>query len=136
MIRTDAGSAPLSMALGLGLFVIPVLLLVLTIPTWESRMVDARDAAAAAARALVVSDSWSEGVAAADQAVSEVAANDALSPDELSVSYGGALVRGGSVSAAVTVTVPAGQVPGIGTFGAVHYTAVSTQHVDDYRSFG
>ena len=136
MNRSESGSAPISMALGLGLLVIPVLLLVLTIPTWEARSVDARDAAAAAARALAVSDTWSDGVAAAGQVVAEIEENNGLSAQDVAVSYQGSLVRGGTVTAEVTVLIPAGRVPGIGSFGAVHYSATSTQQVDDYRSFG
>jgi hypothetical protein len=122
------------MMLGLGLLVIPVLLLVLTLPTWEERTVDARDAAANAARTLVTADTWTDGVSAADQMVEEEAVNDGLSTNQVSVSYSGALTPGANVTATVRVTIPAGVIPGIGAFGTLHYTASSTQHVDDYRS--
>lgn len=135
-VATETGSAPLSLALGLGLLVVPVLLLVLTIPTWESRMVDARDAAVVASRALVTSDSWPDGVAAARQVVSEMAGNDNLSQADLRVTCSGDLARGGEISVRVTVILPAGTVPGIGAFGGFHYSATSVQHVDEYRSFG
>lgn len=130
----ERGFAPLTMMLGLGLLVIPVLLLVLTVPTWEERTVDARDAAANAARALVTADTWAAGVAAADQAVATEATNDGLTPSQIAVSYRGALTPGATVTATVTVTIPAGAIPGIGAFGTLHYTASSTQHVDSYRS--
>ena len=130
------GSAPLSLALGLGLLVFPVLLLVLTLPTWEARTVDARDAAAAASRALVTSDSWSDGVVAADAVVAEIASTDGVASEDLSATYTGSLTRGGAVIAEVTVTIPAGRIPGIGSFGAMHYSASSTQLVDEFRSLG
>ena len=135
MMRSNQdGSAPLSLALGLGLLVFPVLLLVLTLPTWEARTVDARDAAAAASRALVTSDSWSNGVAAANAVVSSIASTDEVASEDLTANYPGSLTRGGAVTAEVTVTIPAGRIPGIGSFGAMHYSASSTQLVDEYRS--
>jgi len=137
VIRRDQdGSAPISLALGVGLLVFPVLLLVLSLPTWEARSVDARDAAAAAARALVTADTWSDGVAAADAAVYAVASTDGVASEDLSATYSGSLTRGAAVTAEVTVTIPAGRIPGIASFGAVHYSASSTQQVDDYRSLG
>jgi len=136
MRRDETGSAPISLALGVGLLIFPVLLLVLSLPTWEARTVDARDAAAAAARALVSADSWSDGVASADAAVADIAAVDGVASEDLTVSYSGSLQRGATVAAQVTVTIPAGRIPGIGTFATMHYSATSAQQVDDYRSLG
>jgi len=135
-LHRQSGSAPLSLTLGLGLMVIPVLLLVLTLPTWEARTVDARDAAAAAARTLVTSDSWGGGVASADQLVQEIGATDGVGSDAISVSFQGSLTRGAEVSARVTVLIPAAQIPLIGAVGSLHYSATSTQLVDEYRSLG
>lgn len=132
--REEAGFAPLTTMLGLGVLVIPVLLLVLTLPTWEERTVDARDVAANASRVLVTADSWAAGVTAADQAVAQEAANDGLSDNQVSVAYSGSLTPGATVTATVTITVPGGAIPGIGNFATWHYTASSTQHVDSYRS--
>jgi hypothetical protein len=122
--------------LGLGLIVIPVLVLVLTLPAWEQRTVDAQDAARNAARALVVADDWGDGVAAADQAVYETVSSDGLVAADVSLSLSGSLKPGSTVTASVTVLVPAGNVPGLGFIGTLHYTASSTQHVDAYRDSG
>jgi protein-disulfide isomerase len=128
------GSAvPLSLLLGTALIVLPVVVLVLTLPTWEQRAVDAQDAARTAARALVTADDWGDGVSAADEAVTQLVAGDGLPPTDLSVSYSGSFVPGGSVTAAVTVVIPAGNLPGLGFVGQLHYTASSTDHVDSYR---
>jgi hypothetical protein len=135
-LPAESGSASLSMSLGLGLLVVPVLLLVLTVPTWEARTVYARDAAAAGARVLATSDSWADGQVSAQALVDHMTAEDGLPSQQTSVAFSGSFTRGGEVSVAVTIEVPAGVIPGIGSFGAVHYTAVSTQHIDDYRSFG
>lgn len=127
-------STPLTLVLGVGLIVVPVMVLVLMVPTWEQRAVDAQDAARDAARALVVADNWHDGVAAADVVVSEVIESDGLTTADVSVQYSGALSPGGVVSAAVTVTVPVGNLPGLGFVGPVHFTAASTEHVDSYRA--
>jgi hypothetical protein len=132
----QAGSAPLSLVLGLGLLVIPVLLLVLSIPTWEARAVDARDAAATAARVLVTADSWPDGVSAANQAVDEIRASDRISPSDVKTDYQGSLTRGSTVTVDVTVVIPATEILLIGAVGSLHYTASSSELVDQYRSLG
>jgi hypothetical protein len=131
---SEQGTAtPLSLVLGLGLIVMPVLVLVLTLPTWEQRTVDAQDAARDAARALVMADDWGDGVAAADQAVYEIVSSDGLVPGDVSLRLAGSLAPGATVTASVTVLVPAGNFPGLGFIGTLHYTASSTEHVDASR---
>jgi hypothetical protein len=122
------------MVLGLGFLVLPVMLLVVTLPTWEQRSVDAKDMAAQAARALVTADTWTDGVTAAQNTVSQETSNDGLDPADVTADYSGTLTPGAKVTATVTVIIPAGVIPGIGTFGAVHYSAESTELVDLYRS--
>ena len=86
------GSAiPLTLLLGTTLIVMPVMVLVLTLPTWEQRAVDAQDAARTAARALVTADDWDDGISAADEAVSQLVAGDGLPPADLTVTYSGSL---------------------------------------------
>jgi hypothetical protein len=132
--RDERGSStPLTLMLGVALIVVPVMVLVLMVPTWEQRAVDAQDAARDAARALVVADNWDDGVAAADAVVSEVIESDGLTTADVSVQYSGSLNPGAVVSAAVTVTVPVGNLPGLGFVGPLHYIATSTEHVDSYR---
>lgn len=127
---------PLTLMLGVGFIVLPVLVLVLTLPAWEQRTVDAQDAARNAARALVTQGDWAQGVSAAEQAVDEAVASAGLATGDVSVVLSGSLDPGGSVTASVTVLVWAGNVPGLGHVGPLHYTASSTQHVDTYRGSG
>ena len=135
--RAQQGSATaLSLMLGLGFIVLPVLVLVLTVPTWEQRTVDAGDAARNAARALVTAPDWGDGVAAAEQVVSQIVTSDGLVPADVSLACSGSLDPGQTVTVAVTVLVPVGDLPGLGFVGALHYTASSTQHVDLYRGSG
>jgi hypothetical protein len=128
------GSAiPLTLLLGTTFIVLPVMILVLTLPTWEQRVVDAQDAARSAARALVTADNWEDGVSAANAAVAQLVTGDGVPPADLSVAYSGSLDPGETVTAAVTVVIPAGNLPGLGFVGQLHYTASSTEHVDSYR---
>jgi hypothetical protein len=133
-VRDDAGAAtPLSLMLGVGLIVLPVMVLVLTVPTWEQRSVDAQDAARAAARALAMAANWSSGEVSADEVVNEVLYGDGLPGGAVNVAYSGSLVPGSTVTASVTIVVPAGVVPGLGSIGELHDTASSTEHVDSYE---
>jgi hypothetical protein len=126
-------STPLTLLLGVSMIVVPVMVLILTLPTWEQRAVDAEDAARDAARVLALASSWGEGVAAANEAVARDAANDGLAPGDLTVTCSGFLGPGGEVTATVTVAVPVGAVPGLGAVGTEHFSAASTEHVDSYR---
>ena len=132
--KDDHGAAtPLTLMLGVAFVLLPVMVLVLSIPAWEQRAVDAQDAARAAARALATATNWQDGEGSADQAVEEVVGSDGLPADQVQVGYDGSLVPGGTVTASVTVVVPAGQVRGLGWIAQLHYTARSTQHVDSYE---
>jgi hypothetical protein len=118
--------------LGIAFVVLPVMVLVLVLPTWEQRAVDAQDAARNAARSLVEAVNWGAGVAAASQTILAAAEADGLPPDDISVSCSGSLSPGSAVTVSVTVAVPVGDVPGLGAVGTLHYTASSTEHVDSY----
>jgi hypothetical protein len=132
--QQGAGAAtPLSLLLGLAFIVFPVMMLVLSVPTWEQRSVDAEDAARAAARALATADSTQGAVALANQAVAAVMQADGLSAGEFEANYRGELIPGATVTATVSVQVPVGEVPGLGALGDLRYTASSTAHVDSFE---
>jgi hypothetical protein len=132
--RSEAGSAsPLGLMLGLALIVLPTLVVVLSLPAWEGRVVDAQDAARVAVRALSEAPNWETGVAAAEAAIGAVASGDGLDGHDISESFSGDLQPGGDVTASVSVAVPATRLPGLGLVAPLHYTAVSTAHVDDYE---
>lgn len=130
----DHGAAtPLTLMLGVALIILPVMVLILTVPIWEQRTVDAQDAARAAARAMVAASTAASGLVAAKQAVDEVLQGDGVPPAQVSVTFAGEDIPGGSVTVSVTVVIPAGRVPGLGAIGDLHYTARSTEHVDTYE---
>ena len=133
--RDDRGSAAVvELPFGL-LFLIPAALVVLTTATWFERLAAARTAADEAARTIVVSDSWDQGVADAQAVVDQVAANYDLDPGDLTLELDGALARDGTVTAYVTVDVPAAAIPVVGGIGGFSRTVSHTEHVDTFRSF-
>jgi hypothetical protein len=133
-VNDERGTAVLEMSLGIALFLIPVALMVITISTWPERQTVARAAAVEAARIAVLADSWGEGTSAGEAAMTRVATNHGFSPSDFSLSWEGDLARGASVTARVTVRIPAVVLLGLTTVGAWSWTASHSEHVDSYRS--
>ena len=134
-LRRQEGYVALELALGLGVLVLPLTVMVLTFPTWVERQSLARSASQEAARTVVLADSWDQGVSEATALVRQMAANDGLPSAGVSVAFSGALARGSSVTASVSVTVPGASLPLIGSVGAWSVSASDTEQVDLYRSF-
>jgi len=125
------------LAIGIGLLVFPVALLVLTLPTWSERQTTARSVAREVARVVAVA-----GVCERERALEtghEMASNLGLPPADLDIELdcapGARLARGDRVRASVTVAVPAVDLPGIGSVGAWSWTAHHSEPIDQYRSF-
>ena len=124
--------------LGVCVIIVPVTLLVLVLPTWSERQAMAQRAANESAREVAIAGSWSAGVAAAKEAVDQVAANYGVSEAEVlgpDFSAGGGLAGGQTVVSRVTVRMPVLMVPLVGSVGRWSWTAVHAERVDDYRSF-
>jgi hypothetical protein len=125
------------LALGIGLLVFPVALLVLTLPTWSERQTTARSIAREVSRVVAVAGVCDR--AAASQTGHDMARNLGLAPGDIDVQLdcatGERLRRGGNVRAAVTVAVPAVTFPGIGSVGSWSWTAHHSEPIDQYRSF-
>lgn len=135
---SERGTAAIETPLALVLLMVPVALMVITIPAWPERQTVARAAATQAARTAVLAHSWDEATAAGEDAVARSGANYGLPAGDLTVEWEGSsmLVRGGTVTARVTVRMPALVVPGLGRIGAWSWTASHSELVDRYRSFG
>ncbi|MGH9011607.1 MAG: hypothetical protein ACRDYF_17450 [Acidimicrobiia bacterium] len=133
--RDQVGTAVLETPLAVVLLLIPVAILVITLPTWPERQTIARAAAAKAARSAVLADSWDEGVQAGDDTVAQAGANAGLATGDLAVDWAGTHRRGGAITARVTVRMPALVLPGLGRVAAWTWTASHTEYVDQYRSF-
>jgi Flp pilus assembly protein TadG len=128
--RSERGTAAIELPLVLGLVLIPLGLLVLTVPTWVERQEAATEAAAEAARAVVT------GTGSADRvAVAHAVASHGLPPGSLRLELrsGG---RGQPVTARVTVEIPLAPLPGLGRLPAVDWTATHTERFPDLGEVG
>lgn len=132
--RTERGTAALELPLAVGLLLVPVALVVVSLPAWPERQTLARAAAAEASRAVALAASWDEGVAEAQAVVADAARNAGFGPGDLTLDLTGGLERGATVTASVTVDMPALPLPLVGTVGRWSWTADHTERVDDYRS--
>jgi len=131
---TQAGYAAIELVLAVGMLLIPVACLVLTLPTWVERQTVARTAAREAARQLAGAPTWSAGMSQADRTVSEITDNNGLAPGDMRAGYQGSLARGSTVTARVTIDIPAVNLPLFGPTGGFSYTASHDELVDRYRS--
>lgn len=131
----DGGSVAVELAMGVGVLLLPVAVLVLLLPTWVERQSMARLAAQEAARAVVLADSDASARTAAEEAARTIAANHGLGQDLRTVEVSGGLVRGGTVTATVRVRVPLTALPFAGDVGGFTVTARHREPVDRYRSF-
>jgi hypothetical protein len=136
-VAGEGGFVSVEFAAGIGLLVLPVACLVLTLPTWSERQTTARAIAREVGRSTAVAGRCDR--AAAETLTREMAANLGLDARDVAVTLdctpGAQLARGGTVTARVTVQVPAVALPGIGGVGAWSWTAAHTETVDPYRSF-
>jgi hypothetical protein len=126
----------LELVAGVALLVLPVALVVLALPEWSSRQALARLAARDAARAATLAG-WCDPAASA-RAVDQLARAAGLPAGALRVvldcADGASLPRDGSVTARVTVSMPAITVPMVGAVPGWSWTAVHREPVDPYGS--
>lgn len=132
-MKHERGFVAIEWAAAVAFLLLPVVMLVATLPAWAER----RHAATVAARegARVLANAWPHGDAESAAVVArEVASDHGIDSSEIDVripSVGA--TRGAYVRVEVVVTMPAVSVAGMGA-GAWHYTAVATRRIDDYRS--
>lgn len=134
---SERGYVGAEVAIGIGLLIFPVALLVLTLPTWSERQTTARAIVREVARVVAIRGVCDRGQAA--ETGMEMAANLGLAAREITIAVecatGARLPRGGEVTAAVTVAIPAVDLPAIGGVGAWSWTARHREPIDQYRSF-
>ena len=123
------------MTLAVGLIMIPLVMLVASIPRWVETRSMAELAAQEAARQAVLADTQSSGQAAGETMARQIADNHGVDGATLIVSFDGILDWGEEITASVTVPMPLLSIPLIGDFVATNYVAEHTERVDDYRSF-
>jgi hypothetical protein len=130
----DGGSAAVEMPLAVGLLLLPIAMIVMVVPQWPERQTIARAAAKDAATIYVSASDPANGEALARASVSEAAANYGLPPGTLTLTLDGGWCRACTVTAAVTVAIPAVELPLLGPLASLTYTATSSARIDDYRS--
>lgn len=128
------GFVATELVLGVGVLLVPVALVVLTIPTWSERQTTARVVAREVARAVAAL-----GVCDAARARTTgvtIARNLGMDPRDvaldLACSPGAPLDPGGDVEATVTVRMPAVHLAAVGDVGTWSWTARHRQPVDAY----
>lgn len=134
-VRTQDGFVAAELALGVGLLLFPVAMLVLTLPTWSERQAVGRAIAREVARTATISGSCD--VPRAELTAATMSRNLGLEPSDVAVDLDcvpGRLPRGGDVTANVTVRLPAVAIPALIEVGDWAWTARHTQPVDPYRS--
>ena len=131
----DRGAAAIEMPLAVVLLLLPISMIVMLIPQWPERQTVATAAAKDAATVYANAPDSTSGAADATASVTQAAANYGLSPGSLTVQLGGSWCRACTVTATVTVDIPAINVPFAGTVGSFTWSATSSARIDDYRSF-
>jgi hypothetical protein len=141
-VGDEHGSMSVSSLVGFTLFVIPSLMFVLAIPPWEAGTADARNAAHDAVLALASTPDWSVAELDASQEI-EYAESGYGVPLTASFGCDGSITYcdvvclpgGATVTAAVSVTIPVGNVPGVVEhYASVGFTATYTATVDQYAA--
>ncbi len=131
---SERGFIAAELAMGIGLLVFPVALLVLTLPGWSERQVTARAITREVAR-RIARDGACDRDAARALGVT-MAHNLGVPPDGIDVEVvcpgGAVLTPGADVEARVTVRMPAVEIPGIGAVGSWSWTARHREPVDRY----
>ena len=138
-LRTEerGGFAPVELALTVGLWLLPLTLLVASLPTWVERQSLGRVAAAEAARAVALAPDLQTGWLRAEELRVSLARSHDVEGGDLDVTVDGELVRGGEIVVTSAVAVPALSVPLLGVEApAVTLRHTQVERVDDYRSFG
>lgn len=138
--QMGAAYAAVEMILVLGVILLPTIAGIAQLPRWVDAKSTADLAAQEAAREMVLADTWEEGAAAGRAIAAAIVENRGMDVGALSnVSFSPpeTFVRGGTVTATVTLQVPPVIFPGVGPVGGtISLTRSATERVDDYRQFG
>ena len=134
--REESGFVAMELACGIALLVVPVAMVVLTLPRWSERQATARVIAREVARRTARDARCDE---AGVRTLGRTMARDlGVAPGDVDVALqcvdGTALVPGTDVEARVTVSMPGVQIPAFGSVGSWSWTAGHREPVDRYVS--
>ena len=132
-IRGDRGSAAIELPLAVGFLLLPISVVVMLVPQWPERQTIARAAAKDAATLYANATGPDSGADKARASVGQAAANHGLPLEAVSLDLAGEWCRACTVTATVTVDIPAIDVPLAGTVGSFTWSASSSARIDDYR---
>lgn len=133
----DAGFAALEFVAGIGLLVLPIAILVLSVPQWAETQTSARSIAREAARVLATAESDAAGQRDAAAMAERIAANlgtELSAPVRFRGSVETPAGRESDVTASVTVRLPLLNLPFFSGLAAVDWVVEHTEPVDPYRS--
>ncbi|MFC2176945.1 hypothetical protein ACFLRH_00860 [Actinomycetota bacterium] len=143
----EAGFTTPEWLLGIGLIIMPVIVIVASIAPWYQRANMATLIAQETARVMVLADDWESGELEATTLAVEIANNHGFTagdwcgspaPGCLWMAIGGTspgtIRRGTEVAVQVEVPIPGVVVPGVGDIGEFQWSQLHTERVDDYRS--
>ncbi|MCZ7536550.1 MAG: YdcF family protein [Acidimicrobiia bacterium] len=131
----ERGHAAIELVASVGLLLLPVVLLVASIPTWSERT---HTAIAVAREATIVAASGFPGdaTAEAESAARSLAAAHGVPEEDIRVEVHTSDAGSGHVSAEVTVRMPALAIPAMGNVGSWSWSTTHTRRIGDYRSRG
>lgn len=132
--RDERGSATLEFLMLIGVLWLPMMGLIAT-TGWPERLNASHAAAYEAAKAVVTAADPAAGEDVGRNRAREIMANHGFGSD-ITVTYTGGRRRGESLTATVTVTLPALTFPGVGRWAAFRHSTSNTQRIGDFRSFG
>lgn len=138
-MNREGGFAAVEFVAGLALLVLPMAVLVVSLPVWAETQSSARVVAREAARVLVGADDDAQGRAAATAMAGRVADNlgvELVGVPHFEGSVEGPPGRESEVSATVTVRLPLLALPLLADLTAVDWTVEHREPVDAYRSRG
>jgi hypothetical protein len=134
--RDERGFLAAELVAGIALLVVPVALLVLSLPQWAERETDARTIAREVGRTLAAAG-WCDG-ATAQSLASRMAGNVGIARDQLTVeprcTPGSTLAPGSELEVDVTVYMPPIHLPAVGDVAAWSWTARHREPVDVYKA--
>ena len=126
----DRGSAAAEFTLVVGLIVMPVLMVVMSVPQWMERSMVATTAAQQAALAAAIASDVEHG----RQVAVQTAANYDVPADDVQVEMDADLARDGQVTVTVTVVRPVLSIPFVGELSGGTTSDTHTEMLSPYRS--
>ncbi|MEM9130826.1 MAG: hypothetical protein AAGA59_02340 [Actinomycetota bacterium] len=134
---TERGFVAVEWIAAMVFLLIPVVLIGAGASRWPERQQVARASASEGARAAVLADTYPEAVAEANRVASQVATNYGVPADQFTVRVDATdWDWGEEVTVTVTMSMPALDVPGAGSWAPTDWTTSSTQRIEDYRGLG